>query len=61
LRGGSWNNNQANARAAARNRNDIDNRNNDIGFRLLCSAHIPLGPDCRQARPTKVGRVRWAP
>jgi hypothetical protein len=35
LRGGSWNNNQINARAAYRNRNNPNNRNNNIGFRVL--------------------------
>jgi hypothetical protein len=44
LRGGSWNNNQDNARASARNRNDIDNRNNETGFRVLCAVHVPLRP-----------------
>ncbi len=34
LRGGSWNNNGRNARSANRNRNEPDNRNNNIGFRL---------------------------
>lgn len=32
LRGGSWNNNPRNLRAANRNDNDPDNRNNNIGF-----------------------------
>ena len=34
LRGGSWNNNGRNVRSANRNRNEPDNRNNNIGFRL---------------------------
>jgi formylglycine-generating enzyme required for sulfatase activity len=34
LRGGSWNNNQNNARCAARNTNNPNNSNNNIGFRL---------------------------
>ncbi len=34
LRGGSWNNNQNNARAAYRNNNNPGNRNNNIGFRV---------------------------
>ncbi|WP_139218574.1 SUMF1/EgtB/PvdO family nonheme iron enzyme [Nitrosomonas aestuarii] len=34
LRGGSWNNNARNVRSANRNRNEPDNRNNHIGFRL---------------------------
>jgi len=44
VRGGSWNNDQANARAAYRNDNAPDNRNNNIGFRLACSSHtfVPL-------------------
>ncbi len=34
LRGGSWNNNGRNCRSAIRNRNDADNRDNNIGFRF---------------------------
>jgi formylglycine-generating enzyme required for sulfatase activity len=34
LRGGSWNNNPQNCRAAYRNRNAPANRNNNIGFRV---------------------------
>jgi hypothetical protein len=34
LRGGSWNNNTNNLRAANRNNNTPDNRNNNIGFRV---------------------------
>jgi hypothetical protein len=34
LRGGSWNNNPTNARAANRNWNDRNNRNNNVGFRV---------------------------
>jgi len=34
LRGGSWNNNPNNCRAANRNRNNPNNRNNNIGFRV---------------------------
>jgi len=33
-RGGSWNNNPRNVRAANRSRNTPDNRNNNLGFRL---------------------------
>ena len=36
LRGGSWINNPDNARAANRNRNHPDNRNDNVGFRLCC-------------------------
>lgn len=34
-RGGSWNNDADNARAANRNNNDPGNRNDNLGFRLL--------------------------
>jgi hypothetical protein len=36
LRGGSWNNNADNTRAATRNDNNPNNRNNNIGFRVVC-------------------------
>ena len=35
MRGGSFNNNQNNARAAYRNNNTPDNRNNENGFRVV--------------------------
>lgn len=38
IRGGSWNNKPENLRASNRNRNNADNRNNNIGFRLVQSA-----------------------
>jgi formylglycine-generating enzyme required for sulfatase activity len=34
-RGGSWNNDARNLRSANRNNNSPDNRNNNLGFRLL--------------------------
>ncbi|OQX03011.1 MAG: hypothetical protein BWK73_40835 [Thiothrix lacustris] len=34
-RGGSWNNSTDNVRSAIRNRNHPNNRNNNLGFRLL--------------------------
>ncbi|MBA3966210.1 MAG: SUMF1/EgtB/PvdO family nonheme iron enzyme [Nitrospirales bacterium] len=40
VRGGSWNNNQNNAGASYRNNNHPDNRNNNIGFRVVRSSHI---------------------
>jgi len=40
LRGGSWNNNQVNARCSYRNNNHPNNRNNNVGFRLSCESHI---------------------
>jgi hypothetical protein len=44
LRGGSWNNNPNNCRSANRNRNNPDNTNNNLGFRLVvgvvaCTLH----------------------
>ena len=35
LRGGSWNNKPNNVRCANRNNNQQDNRNNNIGFRIV--------------------------
>ncbi|MBC8554622.1 MAG: SUMF1/EgtB/PvdO family nonheme iron enzyme [Candidatus Brocadiales bacterium] len=37
LRGGCFNNNNRNVRCANRNRNNPDNRNNNIGFRIVLS------------------------
>ena len=48
LRGGSWNNNPRNCRAANRNDNAPDNRNNNIGFRVCRGAHIVIIPAKRQ-------------
>jgi formylglycine-generating enzyme required for sulfatase activity len=41
LRGGGWNNNAANVRAANRNRNAPDNRNNNIGVRCVVGVSGP--------------------
>jgi len=35
IRGGSWNNKPRKLRSSNRNRNNPDNRNNNIGFRLV--------------------------
>ena len=41
MRGGSWNNHRDNARCGIRNRNHPDNRNDNIGFRVvLRSSHV---------------------
>ncbi|MBU6230472.1 MAG: SUMF1/EgtB/PvdO family nonheme iron enzyme [Cyanobacteria bacterium REEB459] len=37
VRGGSWYNNPVNCRSANRNRNNPNNRNNNIGFRVVCA------------------------
>ncbi len=42
LRGGAWNSNARNVRAAYRNENDPDNRNNNAGFRCA-RAHAWVG------------------
>ena len=42
IRGGSWNNNARNCRSAYRNRNEPDNRNNNLGFRCA-RAHDRTG------------------
>jgi hypothetical protein len=36
VRGGSWNNRARNLRCAYRNRNDPGNRNDNLGFRVVC-------------------------
>lgn len=54
LRGGSFNNNARNVRCANRNRNNPDNRNDNIGFRVVLS-HIFAIQKCR---PVTTGRPR---
>ena len=49
VRGGSFDNNQNNVRCAYRNRNDTDNRNNNVGFRVVAHGFHP-----------NVSSVRWA-
>jgi hypothetical protein len=46
VRGGSWNNNRNNARCAYRNRNEPDNFNNNIGFRVVCFHVFLPGQQC---------------
>ncbi len=63
LRGRSRNNNPRNCRAGYRNNNRPDNRNNNIGFRVCCTAHIVISPGGRHRRrrnfrPTTVCRTR---
>jgi formylglycine-generating enzyme required for sulfatase activity len=58
LRGGSWINNSDNARANNRNRNDPDNRNNNIGFRLLSSAHKASAWHLHELRRLRFARRR---
>jgi hypothetical protein len=57
VRGGCFNNNQRNARCAYRNNNHPDNRNNNLGFRVVVSHGLLMSPemqsglllDCRGA------------
>ena len=60
LRGGSWNNNQNNARCAYRNRNEPDNWNDNIGFRVVVAHGLLLAGnaaqrDCWAAEALKSG------
>ncbi|MBF2052019.1 MAG: SUMF1/EgtB/PvdO family nonheme iron enzyme [Candidatus Sericytochromatia bacterium] len=50
-RGGSWNNNARNARSAYRNNNTPDNRNNNLGFRLVRGQSKPVKPYSRMRLP----------
>ena len=48
MRGGSWNNTDDNARAAIRNRNNPNNRNDNSGFRVCLSTFFMRSPElCR--------------
>ncbi len=52
-RGGSWNNNAENCAVSNRNSNSPDNRNNNLGFRLVRSAQLALwsgnlAADCKK-------------
>jgi formylglycine-generating enzyme required for sulfatase activity len=41
LRGGAWNNNTNNLPCAVRNRNNPQNRNNNVGFRVVRAQSCP--------------------
>jgi hypothetical protein len=41
LRGGAFNNNERNVRCAYRNRNEPDERNNNVGFRVVVAHDFP--------------------
>jgi len=63
VRGGSWNNNDNNARAVYRNRNNPNNRNNNNGFRVAAAVHVlpsllrPVHPVC----PASGTSHQWCP
>ncbi|HUW94686.1 MAG TPA: hypothetical protein VMW58_02775 [Anaerolineae bacterium] len=70
LRGGAFNNNQRNVRCAYRNRNNPDNRNNNIGFRVVvfhesrcwagnASWPWPGGRGPQQGEPARPVPGRW--
>ena len=40
IRGGSWNNNAQNLRSSNRNNDAPDNRNNNVGFRLVSTNQV---------------------
>ncbi|MBU6429743.1 MAG: SUMF1/EgtB/PvdO family nonheme iron enzyme [Cyanobacteria bacterium REEB65] len=58
-RGGSWNNNAGNERAAYRNNNTPTNRNNNIGFRLVSPGGLAALP--RRARSGAITVASAAP
>ncbi|MBM3496159.1 MAG: hypothetical protein FJX72_17840 [Armatimonadetes bacterium] len=61
LRGGSWNNDHTdNFRAANRNRNQPDNRNNNIGFRIVLPEDPPSHPVGRMPESGFATAVRRA-
>jgi hypothetical protein len=55
VRGGAFNNNDRNLRCAYRNNNDPNNRNNNIGFRVVVSTLFLLMPKCPCALGTPKG------
>ena len=52
LRGGSWNNNRRNCRAACRNRNDPTHFNDNVGFRVALSHVFRRRPEARVVTTT---------
>lgn len=54
LRGGSWNNNPVNVRASNRGNNTPSNRNNNNGFRLAKSTHLPVPARLRMPGPALI-------
>ncbi len=58
LRGGAFNNNQHNARCAYRNNNHPDNRNDNIGFRVVVSHDSHTSPEMRLSFRTEPPRRR---
>jgi len=59
LRGGSWNNNGRNCRAANRNRNEPDERNNNLGFRLAPAQKQETPPLTRRSSSLRRPHGPW--
>ena len=61
LRGGSFNNDQRNARCAYRNRNNPNNRNDNNGFRVVVAAHFSLRTHVcfQRTRPPEMSPGYW--
>jgi hypothetical protein len=63
LRGGAWNNESDNLRAANRNNDNPDNRDNNIGFRLVCAGVfvrkvlLPAGSQTGEIRRAQTARA----
>jgi hypothetical protein len=55
VRGGSWNNQRENVRCAYRNRNIPFNRNNNLGFRVVCAHIDPPRPEMQAVSPPSAG------
>lgn len=58
MRGGSWNNNRNNVRCAYRNRNEPDNFNNNLGFRLVRPHVFCIRQKCRALTGSGRGK-KW--
>ena len=59
LRGGSWNNNGQNCRAANRNRSEPDERNNNVGFRLAPAQKQEVPPLTRRSSSLRRPHGPW--
>ena len=58
VRGGAFNNNQRNSRCAYRNNNHPDNRNNNIGFRVVVVPRLISSPEMRFGSRAETPRRR---
>jgi hypothetical protein len=60
LRGGSFNNNQRNARCANRNRSNPENRNRNNGFRVVLSHNFIFSRKCGEAKASPPRVIKMA-